>query len=53
VPAGAGGDHRDGGRVEAFPLSDAPDLVYPAASLRWFVGSDEDALGWTIQPRCR
>jgi hypothetical protein len=43
----------EGGRVEAFPLSDAPDLVYPAASLRWFVGSDEDSLGWTIQPRCR
>ncbi len=41
------------GQVEVFPVSDEPGLIYPTQARQWYIGNEEDLLGWTIQPHCR
>lgn len=41
------------GQVEVFPLSDEPGIIYPAQARQWYVGNEDELLGWTIQPNCR
>ncbi|MFO0607461.1 MAG: hypothetical protein U0324_30125 [Polyangiales bacterium] len=40
------------GRVEVFPLSDEPNIIYPVQSRQWLVANEEASLAWTIQPSC-
>ncbi len=41
------------GQVEVFPLSEEPGIIYPAQARQWYVGNEDELLGWTIQPNCR